>query len=113
MWLLLAQIPTIAATPESATSFGWLVLKMVVVLVVVLVAAILILKYLVPKLGKMRGGFGGQYIDVVARRTLEHKKQLWIVRVGKRHFFLGSADGAVTCLSELAEEDVKGEVRNA
>lgn len=104
--LLITLVDTVPATPAATDSFTWLLVKMVVVLGAVCVLAVIALKYVGPRLGAWRGVTGGKYIDIVARRALDPKKQLWIIRVGTRHFLLGSAEGAVNCLAELQAADV-------
>lgn len=86
----------------------WLLVRMLLVLVVVVVFAILVLKYVVPRLGALHArGFRGEWIEVVARRSLEPKRHLWIVKVGKRHFLLGSADGSINPIAELEARDLE------
>lgn len=105
--LLIALVETVPATPAATDSFTWLLVKMLVVLGAVCVLAVIVLKYGGPRLGAWRGVAGSKHIDIVARRALDPKKQLWIIRVGKRHFLLGSAEGAVNCLAELQDTDVR------
>lgn len=106
--MLLADVASENATQQLAVGYGWLLVKMIVVLVIVCCLAVLILKYLVPKLGAIRKHGAGEYISIVARRSLDHKQHVWIITVGKRHFLLGSGDGSVTCLSELSQDDIGG-----
>lgn len=95
---------------DEGAGYGWLFLRMVIVLAGVIAFAILVLKYVLPRLGAIRGqSLGGQGIEIVARRALDPKRQLWIIKVGKRHFLLGSAESAVQCLAELRAEDLEGE----
>ncbi len=112
MLLLLADIVAEPTSGQLAISYGWLLIKMIVVLVIVCTLAMLILKYLVPKLGVLRRHHAsGESITVLARHALDAKRHLWIVNVGARKFFLGSGEGAVTCLAELHADDLGEEHR--
>lgn len=87
--------------------FTWLFLKMMVVLVVVCVAALLILKYAVP-----RSRFLGRWakpgvIKLLGRAALGGHRDVWIIRVGRRHFLIGAGTSAVSLLAELSEQDLK------
>lgn len=108
MLALLAQIATVPATPASGLGFGWLFIKMLIVLVIVCLFAIIMLKYVVPRLGLAGKMQAGKYIHLLSRLSLDPRKNLWIVRVGARHFLLGSGDGAVTKIAELDAKDVEG-----
>jgi flagellar biosynthetic protein FliO len=84
---------------------------MIIVLGLVSVLAVIILKYVVPRLGFAGKLQAGKYIHLISRFSLDPKKSLWIVRVGTRHFLLGSGESAVNTLAELDEQDIKGAQR--
>lgn len=86
--------------------FTWMFLKMMVVLVVICIAAVLVLKYAVPRWGVFRRLSGGQIIKILARTSLDGRRNVWVVKVGERHFLLGAGDGGVNCLAELSAKDV-------
>jgi flagellar protein FliO/FliZ len=109
MLLFLAQAASVPLGADSAGSVAWLVFRMIVVLVAVIIVAILVLKYVAPTLGSFANArFKGEYIEILARRSLDPKKHLWVIKVGARHFLVGSADGGVNCIAELDAKDVEG-----
>ncbi len=108
MIALLAE--TMLDAPESlAIGYGWLMIKMIIVLVIVCVVAVLVLKYMVPKLSLIRHRAQGECITIVSRRSLDPKRHVWIIAVGKRHFLIGSGDAGITCLAELTAQDLGGD----
>lgn len=86
--------------------FTWLFIKMMAALVVICVAAVLILKYAVPRSALLKRFGGGQYIRLLGRASLGGRRDVWVARVGARYFLLGAGEAGVTCLAELAEKDI-------
>lgn len=101
----LLEIPTVAATPESTMDFTWLFIKMLLVLGIVTVAAILILKYAVPRIGIMKRFQRGRHFDVLGRHVLEPGKSLYLVKTGGRYLVIGAAESGINLLTELEEHD--------
>lgn len=87
--------------------FTWLFIKMMGVLIVICVAAFIVLKYVAPRIGILQRMAKGQHIHIVSRAVLGARTHLWIVRIGTRHFLLGSGERGVTALSELSAKDVE------
>ena len=106
---ILLAIPTEPATSSSAVDFTWLFIKMLLVLAIVSIAAVLILKYAVPHVGKSL--HKGQYFHVLGRYTLEPKKSLYLVNVGKRYLVIGTAEHGINLITEVSREEAEGEKR--
>lgn len=107
MLLLFLQIDTVPATSSSTVDFTWLFIKMLLVLGIVSVSAVLILKYAVPHLGVMKRFQQGRYFTVLGRYVLEPRKALYLVNVGKRYLVIGTADHAISLITEISEEEAK------
>ena len=106
MFGLLLQIQTVPATGEGALDFTWLFIKMIAALIVVCIFAVVILKYVAPRMGLFKRFSGGKYIELIARQSLDQRKHLYVVRVGDRYALVGSSDHGVNLVMELKEEDV-------
>lgn len=90
----------------GAVDFTWLFIKMLSLLIVVCVLALLILKYLVPKMNTSARRLGGDMIRIMARRHLNPKAQLYIIGVGKKQFLVGATDTQIHYLTDLSGEDL-------
>lgn len=108
---ILAQIPTEPATASSAVDFTWLFIKMLLVLVIVSIVAILILKYAVPHFGFLKPFQKGQYFTVLGRYTLEPKRSLYLVNIGKRYLVIGVADSGINLITEITKEEAEGQTQ--
>lgn len=102
-------IPTEPATAASAVDFTWLFMKMILVLAIVSIAAILFLKYLMPRFGPFKAYKRGQYFKVLGRFVLESRKALYIVNIGKRYLVIGCSDHAINLITEISKEEAEGE----
>lgn len=87
--------------------FTWLFIKMMGVLIIICVAAVVVLRYVAPRIGVLQRMAKGTRIHVLSRAVLGARTHLWIVRVGARHFLLGSGERGITALSELSAKDVE------
>ena len=106
---ILLAVPTEPATPSTAVDFTWLFIKMLLVLVIVSVAAILLLKYAVPRFGFFKPFQKGSYFTVLGRYVLEPKKSLYLVNIGKRYLVIGTADHGINLITEISKEEAEGE----
>lgn len=106
MIAFLAQIPTQVATPSSTLDFSVLFIKMLGALAVVVLLAVIILKFIVPKLGfTQRNKF--KVIEIRSRFTLEPKKNLYVLRVADRHLVVGTTEQNLQVLTELKPDEVE------
>lgn len=95
-------------TTGSAVDFTWLFLKMIGALGVVSVLAIVILKYVVPRLGFTKRFHQGKVFRVLNRFQLEPRKTLYLVNIGKRYLVLGVADSGIQVVTEVTKEEAEG-----
>ena len=104
---LLLEITTTPAAELEAIDFTWLFIKMMLALIIVCVLAVVILKYAVPRVGFFKKYANSQYIEVIARSSLDQKKFLYIVKVGSKYALVGASDHNVNLVMELSREDVE------
>ncbi len=81
-------------------------LQVFVVLGGVLALAYLILKFALPRFFGLRTIANGP-IETVARYPLEPRKTLYLVKAGAQVFLIGTSEGKMECLTEIAEENAK------
>ena len=114
--------PEVAAPAEAAAGggygagygarYGAMMLTSLVVLVLVCVAAWVALRLVARWLGGRRVGGGGLFVvRVVARVPLEPRRALYVVEAGGRRLLIGSSEGGVSLVTELAAEPVEAENR--
>lgn len=96
--------PGQAAPLPVSGGYGALALTTLVVLVAVCVVVLLVARYAGRWLGT-RGDDGG-VVRVRARVPLEPRRSLYVIEVGGRTLLLGSSEGGVTMLTELAPEEL-------
>ena len=87
--------------------FTWLFIKMMVVLIVICVAAVLVLKYAIPRWGFLQKMAKGRLIRVLSRTSLGTRQQAWVIGVGSRYFLVGTGPSGLSCLAELSAKDVE------
>ncbi len=102
---LLAQVPTVPATPSSAVDFTWLFLKMLLILGIVCIFAVLLLKYAVPRVSFLQRLNQGKFFTVRARQAIEPRKMLYVIELGKRYLVLGVSDHAINLIAELGRDE--------
>lgn len=112
MLSILLQVASTPPTASSAVDFTWLFVKMLLILGIVTILAILMLKYAVPHIGFMRRLEHGKFFKVMYKFGLEPKKNLYVIKAGKRYLMIGTSDNAITLLTELDEKEVNEEEKN-
>lgn len=91
--------------PDSV-DFTWLFLKTLLAMAVVLALAIIILRFVLPRLSlhrTKRMGRGSE-IQVLERYPLDAKKVLYVIEVEGKRLLLGSGEQTVNLISELSGE---------
>jgi len=94
--------------------FTYLFLQMLFALVIVSVAAVLILRYVLPKLSWARKFQKTGNFELIDRFGLDFRRAIYLVRVGKKYLVLGGSESGLHCLSELKPDElerIKGETR--
>lgn len=95
--------------------FTLLFLKMLFALVVVSVVAVLVLRYVLPKLAWARKFQKTGNFELIDRFGLDFRRTIYLVRVGKKYLVLGGSEGGLHCLSELEPQElerIKSETRD-
>ena len=95
------------ALGTGSVDFTWLFLKMIFAMIAVIALAIVILRYVVPKLGLHRRFTGRSDLRVVDRIPLDAKKMLFILEVEGRRLLVGAADNHVGLVAELGPARTK------
>jgi flagellar biosynthetic protein FliO len=108
MLSLLCTISTEPATTPASVDFTWLFIKMLLLLIVICVLAVILLKFVAPRLGLFKPFQKGRYFNVLGRYQLEPKKALYLVKVAKRYLVLGTADHGINFITEISEEEALG-----
>jgi flagellar protein FliO/FliZ len=98
-----------AALGVGSVDFTWLFLKMIFAMIVVIALAIVILRYVVPKLGLHRGGSGRTDLRVVDRIPLDSKKSLFVLEVEGRRLLLGASENHVGLVADLGAAQTEDE----
>ena len=105
MILLAWQATPISPDPFPAVSAPILeYLQVFVVLGGVLALAYVILKFALPRFFGLRTTANGP-IQTVARYPLEPRKILYLVKAGAQVFLIGTSEGKMECLTEIAAEN--------
>ena len=101
--LALAQDESGSGLLEELPDYTGLLLETVIVLGVMLglliIAARLLKRWQDPRLGPDTGP-----IEVVASRTLEPRRRLYLVRVGEEYCLIGSSEHGLHALSSMTSE---------
>lgn len=93
-------------TSNPSGEIGWVanefssLLQVVLVLVGILILAYFVLRYVVPRLFGLDNLRSGP-MTVVARYSLEPRKNLYIVQIGKEYFLVGTSETNVQFLTSL------------
>ena len=87
--------------------FTWLFIQMLATLAVVCIVAVLILRFVLPKLSWARKWQKTGNFELVDRFGLDYKRALYLVRVGKKHLVLGGTDQNLSLLTEISHEELK------
>ena len=95
---------------EDIPSFGWVFVKMMVVLGAILLGLLVISKWILPRLMRTTPiTRGGTIIEVLDVRRLEPKRTVHLVRVANKCFLIGTSEAGIQMLSggELQSADVE------
>ncbi len=92
--MLFTQAPAV-----ETLSYGWLFAKTIIIMVVIIVLAFLCIKYLLPRLVKLRRRTASD-IEVLDFQPLEQKKSIYVVKIQDKKLAVGVSDHSVTKLCE-------------
>ena len=99
----------VTALGAGSVDFTWLFLKMIFAMIVVIALAIVILRYVVPRLGIHRGISRRTDFRIVDRIPLDARKSLFVLEVEGRRLLLGASDNHVGLVADLGEARTKDE----
>ena len=87
--------------------FTWLFVKMLLALVVTVVAALIVLRYVVPNLSWTKKLQQNAYFRMLARFGLGPKHTLYLVKIGKKNLVLGTSESGIDKMLELSDEELE------
>lgn len=88
------------------TDFTWLFIQMLLALGVTVLVAVILLRFVVPRLSWTKKFKENPYFKIVSRFTLEHKKSLYLIKAGDKNLVIGVTETGIHKLAELANEDI-------
>lgn len=103
-----SPFPTPASATDTAAKFGepsidftWLFLKTIFAMIVVIALAIVILRYIIPKITHHRSKARQTDIQIVDRVPLDSKKALYVLNVEGRRLLISASEHYVGFITEL------------
>jgi len=94
---------SVAEFGPSSIDFTWLFLKMVFAMIFVIALAIVVIRFIIPKLTFNRGASGRSDLKIVDRVPLDNRKSLYVLQVEGRRLLVGASDHYVGLIAELQE----------
>lgn len=104
--LLMAVAWAQTSDAASQPDFSGLFFKTMALLAIIVVLGFLLVRY-VGKVGRVRGKSGSKDFEMLSWMRIEPKKSLYLVRIGKRKFALGSAEHNLNLIAEMTDEDLE------
>jgi len=96
---------TVAEFGQNSTDFSFLFVKMIFAMLIVIALAVVLLRYVLPKISMRRPGLGKTELQVVDRIPLDQKKALYVVEVEGRRILLAVSENHVGMVTELKKND--------
>jgi flagellar biosynthetic protein FliO len=84
-----------------SVDFTWLFLKTVLAMVVVIALAVIVLRFVLPRVSLGRAPKGGSGMQLLERFPLDSKRMLYILQVEGRRLLLGASEHQVNLITEL------------
>lgn len=84
-------------------SYGWLFIKTILAMVIIIGLAIVVIRYVLPRLTWGRGQSGSS-IRIIERAGLEPRKGLYLIEVEGKRILIGTTDQRITKLMDLSGE---------
>ncbi|MDL1871311.1 hypothetical protein FBR05_03805 [Deltaproteobacteria bacterium PRO3] len=85
----------------SSVDFTWLFLKMVFAMIFVIALAIVVIRFIIPKLTFHRGAAARSDLRIVDRVPLDARKSLYILQIEGRRLLIGASEHHVGLIAEL------------
>ena len=109
--LLILPALTWAAEPTTApTGYGYLLLRMTLMLAIVCALAIITLRWGLKRF--LPSSSSPDSLQVVARLPLEPRRSLLVVRVATRHLLIATSEAGITSLGDLSPHDAQHLTQN-
>lgn len=102
MTYLIAQ--QVAEASQDLPTYEALFLKMLLAMIFIVAMAVLILKYVVPRISSFQKNKGDSEIQVLDRHGLEPRKGIYLVKIKNKVLAIGVADHNMTKLSEWEDD---------
>jgi flagellar biogenesis protein FliO len=96
---------TVSEFGQSSVDFTWLFIKMVFAMVFVIALAILVIRFIIPKLALVRSRGRKSDLEVLDRIPLDAKKALYIIRIEGRRLLISVSDNHMGLIAELDAKD--------
>ncbi len=105
-WVLGAATSTDATVAASELDYSGLFIKMVILLILIVVMGFVLMRYLGHS-AKARGRGSGAHFELISWFRLEPKKTVYLLKIGKRIFAVGSGDSQLNLLAEIDASDLE------
>lgn len=92
---------------NSSLDFTWLFLKMIFAMIFVIALAIVVIRFIIPKLTFNRGASARSDLRIVDRIPLDGRKSLYVLEVEGRRILIGSSEHNVGFIAELGKSDAE------
>lgn len=96
----------------SSVDFTYLFLKMIFAMVFVIALALVLIKYVVPRMTARRSKIHGTDIEILDRIPLDPKKYLCLLEVEGRRLLIGVSDNHIGMVAELDSTHAKDKEPN-
>ncbi len=108
-WLFVTPLPATAtdgalpsAVLDDFPSFGWVFVKMMVVLCGIIAGLLILAKWLLPRLGARGAIAASSVIEVVDVARIEPRRTVYLIRVGGQFRLVGSSENGLHNLADGA-----------
>jgi flagellar biosynthetic protein FliO len=85
----------------SSIDFTWVFLKTIFAMVAVIAVAILVIRYIIPKLTLGRTKTSRSDLQIVDRIPLDGRKSLYLIQIERKRYLLASTEHQINLISEL------------
>ncbi len=86
---------------SSSVAFSWLFLKMIFAMIIVIALAILLLRYVLPRITFARSKGVRTDLQVLDRIPLDAKKALYVLQIGGRRVLISASENHIGLVTEL------------
>ena len=91
------------AVPQ-VPEFSWLFLKMILAMIFVIALAIVIIRFIIPKITLNRSRYARTDLKIIDRIPLDTRKVLYVLQVEGRRLLISASDHHVGLIAELESD---------